>query len=272
LSEGKQKQMTTIDLTEDPVNDSQVRSWYKKLMLQVNEIDSVLDATADTSGKRKFTNDLVEAQTHEWKPAVDNLSGQMNQMTEEARAGVFYGMIRAFSTAFKDQIDKWIDQQVASIPKEEVETISDEQKKALQEQRSELSKQVNAIIDMAYTFGDAKGDQENEPDPNWPKPRVRRGAFGKRGPRALSFYTWAIDGIGMEGDDDSNKGVAKKLGFEKVSEFTKALKDAGINTTEPADEFTVKIKDHEINAKRDSDDEEEEISTEPSESDTEDSE
>jgi hypothetical protein len=67
----------------------------------------------------------------------------------------------------------------------------------------------------------------------------------------------------MEGDDDSNKGVAKKLGFEKVSEFTKALKDAGIDTTNPADEFTVKIKDHEINAKRE-EEEEEEISTEPS--------
>lgn len=259
--------MTNIDLTEDPVNDSQVRSWYKKLMIEVNGIDELLDAASDTSGKRKFTNTLVEAQEDQWKPAVDNLTTQMQSMTEEQRAGVFYGMIRAFTSTFKEQIDKWIEESVASRPKEEVEVVSDDDKKKLQERRSELSKQVNAIIDMAYTFGDASGDQENAPDPNWPKPKIRRGAFGKRGPRALSFYTWAVDGIGMEGDENSNKGVSQKLGFEKVSEFTKALKDAGIDTTNPDDEFTVKINDHEVNAKRESDEEEEEISTEPSEDD-----
>jgi hypothetical protein len=258
--------MTNLDLTVDPVNDSQVRQWYKKLMTEVNGIDEVLDASADSTGKRKFTNELVAAQEVEWKPAVDGLTTQMAEMPEDVRAGVFYGLIRAFTSTYKEQIDKWIDEQVASRPKEEVEVIPDEQKKELQDRRSELSKQVNAIIDMAYTFGDATGDQENEPDPNWPKPRIRRGAFGKRGPRALSFYTWAIDGIGMEGDDDSNKGVSKKLGFEKVSDFTKALKEAKINTTEPPEEFNVKIGDHEINAKRESDEEEEEISTDPSES------
>ena len=258
--------MTNIDLTEDPVNDSQVRSWYKKLMAEVNGIDELLDAASDKSGKRKFTNTLVEAQEDQWKPAVDNLSTQMNAMTEEQRAGVFYGMIRSFTTTFKEQIDNWIESQVSSQPQEEVESVSDDEKKELQNRRSELSKQVNAIIDMAYTFGDAQGDQENQPDPNWPKPKIRRGAFGKRGPRALSFYTWAVDGIGMEGDDDSNKGVSQKLGFEKVSEFTKALKDAGIDTTNPDDEFTVTINGHEINAKRESDEEEEEISTEPSDS------
>ena len=98
----------------------------------------------------------------------------------------------------------------------------------------------------------------------WPTPKIRRGAFGKRGPRALSFYTWAVDGIGMEGDDDSNKGVSKKLGFEKVSEFTKALKAAGIDTTNPEDEFTVEIKGFQVNAKREDDEEVDEISTEPS--------
>ena len=132
-----------------------------------------------------------------------------------------------FTKTFKDEIDQWIEKQVASQPQDEVQTISDEEKKALQERRSELSKQVNAIIDMAYTFGDAQGDRENNPDPQWPTPKIRRGAFGKRGPRALSFYTWAVDGIGMEGDDNSNKGVSKKLGFEKVSEFHQGFEGCG---------------------------------------------
>ena len=86
-------------------------------------------------------------------------------MTEDQRAGVFYGMLRAFTKNFKAEIDQWIEKQVASRPQDEVQTIPDEEKKALQERRSELSKQVNAIIDMAYTFGDAQGDRENNPDP-----------------------------------------------------------------------------------------------------------
>lgn len=257
--------MTNIDLTEDPVNDSQVRGWYKKLMTEVNNIDSQLDAAADTSGKRKFTNDLVTEHEAEWRPAIDSIAKSFADMPEENRAGVFYGMLREFSATFKEDVDKWIDEQVASRPKEEVPSISDEEKKALQERRSELSKQVNAIIDMAYTFGEATGDPENEPDTNWPKPRIRRGAFGKRGPRALSSFTWAIDGIGMDSENDSNKGVAKALGFEKVSDFTKALKEAGIDTTNPTDEFTVTIHGKEINAKREGEEEEEEISTDPSE-------
>jgi hypothetical protein len=260
--------MTTIDLTED-VNDSQVRTWYKKLMAQVNEIDAVLDATADSTGIKKFTNNLVTAQESEWKPAIEGITKSFNEMPEDVRAGVYYGMIRQLQAAFKEPIDAWIKTQVEVLPKEEIETISDEEKKALQEQRSELSKQVNSIIDMAYVFGEASGDQENDPDPNWAKPKIRRGAFGKRGPRALSFYSWAIDGIAMEGDDNSNKGVSQKLGFEKVSEFTKALKDAKIDTTNPEEKFEVKIKDHEISAWRD-DEGEEEVSTEPSETESED--
>ena len=34
--------MTNIDLTEDPASDSQVRGWYKKLMVEVNSIDEQL--------------------------------------------------------------------------------------------------------------------------------------------------------------------------------------------------------------------------------------
>ena len=88
--------MTNIDLTEDPASDSQVRGWYKKLMVEVNSIDEQLDAASDTSGKRKFTNELVAAQESEWKPAVESLGTQMSAMTEDQRAGVFYGMLREF--------------------------------------------------------------------------------------------------------------------------------------------------------------------------------
>ena len=57
-----------------------------------------------------------------------------------------------------------------------------------------MAKQAKTLIEMAYTFGEAKGDIENEPDPGWPLPRIRRGSIGPRGKRALTLYTWSIDG------------------------------------------------------------------------------
>ena len=54
----------------------------------------------------------------------------------------------------------------------------------------------------------------------------------------------------MDEDNDSPKGVSEKLGFAKVSEFTQALKDAGINTTSPEDEFTATIKEQTVTASK----------------------
>lgn len=233
-----------IDTTEN-ADDSQVRGWYKRLMQSVYEIDDVLDAQADAAsgGKRKFTNELVDNTKTIWEPVTTHLDGQLKEMTEEQRAGAFYGFIRSLSENFKEDIDKWITMQIESRPKVEVELISEDEKKKLQEDRSNFTKQIRAIIEMAYTFGEANGDPEKEElDPNWPEPKVRRGSVGKRGKRALTMYTWTIDGVEVGEDDDSVKGVSTLLGYEKVADFTQALRDSGVDTTKPEDSFTRELR------------------------------
>jgi hypothetical protein len=261
-----------IDTTEAP-DDSQVRGWYKKLMSSVYQIDDVLDAQADAAsgGKRKFTNELVDSTKDVWSPVTDQLSIQLNEMVEEQRAGAFYGFVRTLSETFKEDIDKWITMQIESRPKVEVETISEDEKKKLQEDRSNFNKQIRAIIEMAYTFGEADGDLDDNPDPNWPMPKVRRGSVGKRGKRALTLFTWSIDGNEIDEDNDSTKGVATLLGFEKTAEFTQALRDAGVNTTTPNDTFTVEIRGKQVTGTRitEEDDAEEDV-TEPADSEVED--
>jgi len=241
-----------IDLTEN-AEDSQVRQWYKKLMTQVLQIDEVLDEQADaaTGGKRRFTKELIAKNEGDWKPVSEHLINQMKEMDPEVLSGVFFGIIRSLSDEFKDNVDKWVNDAVASQPKVEVTPVDDEQKKALMETRADLAKQVKTIIEMAYVFGEAKSDEnEEQNDPNWPAPRVRHGRVGPRGKRALTLFTWEIDGVAVDEDNDSVKGVSALVGFEKAADFTAALRDAGIDTTNPGDEIQVELKGKQVYGKR----------------------
>lgn len=248
------------DLTPNEA-DSQIVSWYKKLMAQVNVIDEKLDASTETATKRKFTNELVSKYEPEWKaPVADRLASQMNDMEIEQLVGNYYGIVRTLNELYKSRVDNWVASQIENIPVTETETLSDEDKKALAKERSEVAKQIKTIVDMAVTFNEAEAANP------WPLPKSRRGSVGKRGPRALSSYTWTIDGVAPTGKEDSLKGVSGLLGYPLQKELTAALKAAGIDTTSPPEEFTVELNGKTvIGAKRDieeDDDEEEEEDTE----------
>ncbi len=245
--------MTDTFLAPDP-GDTQVREWYKRLMSQIFEIDETLDSTTDAAGKRKITNELVSQFENEWKPVTDALNVQMESMTPDQLAGAFYGLVRTISSQWKDGIDKWITEQVEAKPVSDAPEVSDEDKKALQEERSALAKQVKTIVEMAQSFGEAP-EEEINPNGNWRLP-VRRGAVGKRGKRALTLFTWQIDGVPVGDEDDSVKDVARLIGYEKSADFTAALKAAGVNTKEPGDEFTVTLNGKEVYGKNTVDEEE----------------
>ena len=251
-SEREEAARRKLDLSEN-ASDSQVRQWYKKLMFQINEIDDVLDAQADiaTGGKRKFTSELVTNTESSWKPVVDSLSKDLTGMESEKRAGSFYGLLRALQDEFKEEIDEWIEQQLATRPKDENPKIEEEKKKELQNARADLAKQVKTIVEMAYTFGEAHGNQNDESfDTQWPPPKTRRGSVGARGKRALTLFTSAINGEDVDEDNDSVKGVSSLLGFERSADFTKALRDAGIDTTNPGDGFTIEVNGKTVVGKR----------------------
>lgn len=237
---------------------SQFREKYEETMSAIGEIDEKLDASQDTSGKRKFTNDLVEKYEENWSLVTNKIVPQMQNFDDPGlRAAAFYGIVRTLTSEFKDEVDKWLTEQVESQPKTEVEEVSDEEKKSLSETRSELARRAKLLIEMAGTFGEFTEDNP------WPEPK-RRGAVGKRGKRALSLYTWQIDSAEVDEDNDSPKGVSELLGFEKASDFTKALKEAKINTTSPPDEFRVTINGKEVYARRLTEDDEQDV-TEPAE-------
>lgn len=240
-------QESPIEINDD---DSQVRQWYGRLINQTLEIDEKVDAGSEAATKRAITGELVSSQEDVWSRAVeaikttlvkfrdgtDDEPGDMNKFV-----GVYLGTVRGLSSLFKDQVEKYVETLVAEAPTP-TDVLSDEDKKKLMEERAELVKQIKTIIDMAKTFNEF--DESNP----WYPPR-RRGAVGSRGKRALSFYTWSIDGQTPAEDEDSPAGVSKLLGFEKAAEFTAALKAAGINTTEPPATFSIQINGKTVVAK-----------------------
>jgi hypothetical protein len=195
------------------------------------------------------------------------MATSMSEMDPAKQAAAFYGLVRTLSDKFKENVDKWITEQVDSQPKDASTEVSDAEKKELAEVRRGLIKQIKMIIEMATNFGESSADNP------WPEPKTR-GAVGKRGRRALTLYTWSIDGQPVSEENDSVKDVANLLGYDKAADFTKELREQEVNgkkidTKTPPDEFTVTLRGKELHGRRltEEDELEEEDITEPSSDD-----
>ena len=244
-------------------SDSQVLQWYKRLFNQTAVLDESLDAGSEAATKTKFRNEVVEKNKPFWENGVSQLSAQLTPLATEGDekfdmekfVGTYLGIVRGLTSAFKTKTDEWIDAQVASLPKpDESEKLSDEERTKVSKERSELVKQIKTIIEMAKNFGEEGAE-------NWALPS-RRGAAGPRGKRILYTYDWSIDGQELEGDDNDPKGVAEKLGFAKVGDFTDWMRTQTVggkkfNTTKPPASFTMEYNGHQIVGEAPSDEEEE---------------
>ncbi len=224
-----------------------LRGMYSQLKSFIDEADEKLDSLSDTesAGRRKIGNDLMAATEEVWTPVVSGAVQQLGSMDQETRAGVYLGIIREFKKAFDKEVSDFLDSQVETAPKSEP-LISADESKELQTSRSEAYKQLKQVVELAVQFGEA---DENE----WELPKVRRGSRGKRGKRALSFYTWSIDGEEVADESNSPAGVAKLLGFDKAGMFTQYLRDNGVNTSTPEDTFEVVYGEFTVSAVRDAD-------------------
>jgi len=201
-------------------------------MESVADIDVKLDSLTDqeTAGKRKVSSDLIEATRSEWEDFLGNSIKQMETMDPEIQFGVYLALQKGLKEKFEAPSNEFISQRVSSMPPVEP-LISEEEAEALRKTRSALYQQVKSVRELAIQVGEATEDDET-----WKMPKMRRGAHGKRGKRALSLYDWFFNG---EEDDDVNTvgEVAAKLGYAKASEFTQALRDAGIDTRNPPATF-----------------------------------
>lgn len=225
-----------------------LRTIYEGGMEKVAEIDTQLDSLTDqeTAGKRKVGNDLIEASKAEWENFLAGAITQMETMAPEVQAGVYLALQKGLKEKFDATSTELVSKKVAEMPPVEP-LISEEEAENLRKVRSALYQQVKNVRELAIQVGEA-----TEEDPNWVMPKMRRGASGKRGKRALSLMTWYINGEEIE-DIDTVKDVAAHLGFAKAADFTQALRDAGIDTRNPGEKFVFTHNGIEVTAVREDD-------------------
>lgn len=215
---------------------------YQKLTAGIAELDEVLDAqTADakTAGKRKLTNDLIEAETAAWEPIVSQLDSLLSPLAIERQIGVYFGLVRALGSVYSQKLGSAIDELVNNQPTVEVEKLSPEKIKEMSTVRSDLARQLTTLIQTLTNFG-----MNILPDGTEMVPAKKRtGGRGPRGKRALSYFTWWID----DQEFENLKAVVEAYdSFEKVANLTKAFREAGIDTQKPGDRIDFTLPDGKI--------------------------
>lgn len=208
---------------------------FDQARVSVVEIDEQLDSLQDSEslGKRKVSNQLVEAAKEDWEDFLAGMISQMDQLDADRRAGVYFALTRGLKEQYEKPITELVAEKVESQPKVEP-LISQEEAEELSKVRSNFYKQAKSARELAVSMGEITEDDDSE---LWKMPKTRRGSIGPRGKRALTLYEWFFNGEAVE-DVDTVKDVAVYLGFSKSAEFTQALRDAKIDTRNPPEEFS----------------------------------
>jgi hypothetical protein len=211
---------------------SDLKEIHSELMAAIADIDIKLDSLGDakSAGKRKLVSDRVDSTETVWSPVADRLIEQITAMDPDQIVGVFNGIVRKLNGTFAEQVSSYVETLVESQPASEP-LITQDEAKELSSVRSTLYAKAKSVVDLASQFGDETLEM----------PKKRTGARGKRGPRAISFFTWEINGESVAEELDNLPAIAKKYGFEKGAELTKAMREAGLDLRNPGErlEFTL---------------------------------
>lgn len=220
--------MSTLDL----------KAAHDELQEALKALDDRLDAAtgdAETVGRRKVTDELIEASQQAWTPIADSLVNQLNNASEPVRIGVYYGLIRKLQKDFGEPISKLVDAMVEAMPKPEKLEVSEDVLKEMLESRAALYKKLTTLIEMAESFDQAEGMTMP------PKRRANKGA--KTGPRAISFVEWSIDDKDYK---DLTEVIKDYDQFSKTVELRKAMTEKGIDLKKPPARFEFTMPDGKV--------------------------
>lgn len=197
---------------------------YTDLMNRVTELDEILDAGLDTksAGRRAVVNQLVKAQEESVVDALTQITRQLSVegVTDDVKYGYYFALVKALRAEFEEPGLAYADSLVETRPTVEVDP------RELEAANAERSDKVTAIKNLFAIIKLMDEEASNALDP---VPR-RRSLGGPKGKRAISFYTWNVNGVDFEG---TLTEVAKQLGYEKPVALRDEMKEAGINLTKP---------------------------------------
>lgn len=201
---------------------------FETLNSRVRELDEVLDAASDQkgAGRRAVINQLVTANQGMIDSVVAQFVEQLGQMDSEQKYGVYFGVLRGLRGQFDEPGTAYAESLVEQRP---TIAVDPEEVKLANEERSDKvgqMKHLKAILEAVAP--------EDAAELKVPR---RRSTGGPRGKRAISYYSWTLDGAEFDGNLTE---LAKKLGYARPADLRDEMKSASINLTKPKDviEFT----------------------------------
>jgi DNA-binding ferritin-like protein len=210
---------------------------YDELKETLDVIDEKLDSRDGGAGtiRTSILKQLIADTEPNWgkilAQLVEHLSAE--DVTDRARIGFYYGLVRGLDKKFGKEARKSIETEVEQAPKVEP-LISEEEVEPLMEQRKKVYAMIKSLREMAELFGD-EDLEDMEP------PRRRGGApKGKRGPRQLSYFTWEIEGAEYANLKEVIEAVPV---YDRVADLTAAMRAAKIDTSKPGDTITFELPD-----------------------------
>lgn len=201
---------------------------FEALNSRVRELDEVLDAASDQkgAGRRAVINQLVTNNQTMVDSVVSQFIEQLNTMDDESKFGVYFGVLRGLRSTFDESGTTFAESLVEQRPTVAVDPA---EVTAANNERSDKvgqMKHLKAILEAVAP--------EDAAELKVPR---RRSTGGPRGKRAISYYTWTLDGAEFDGNLTE---LAKKLGYVRPADLRDEMKAAEINLTKPKDviEFT----------------------------------
>lgn len=187
---------------------------------EIADIDVRLDQSAGSVPAAKRV--VVDRRIEKYKDEIDGSTTQIGGFFESEElaedpdkfAAYVVGFKRFFSK-YDDRLESWFndhnDEVQAALVKLTPEEIA-----ALTENRKEKLKMFRGLREILGMFA--------EDTSMIPEPKGRRGVRGKRGPRAISLFSWEVDGVRQPAEFDSLTAVADQNGYEKSKDLRDAIK------------------------------------------------
>jgi len=195
---------------------------YNTTLSRVDELDEILDAGMDqkSAGRRAISNQLAKAQEEAVADVLSQFKAGIEDDSEDVKFGFYLAFMRGLRAEYEDEANAYCDSLVEKRPAQPVDMI--ELVKANEERSAAIAKlkPISEVIKMM--------DPElYEKLPDVPR---RRSLGGAKGKRAVSYYSWNLDG---EDFDGSLTELAKHIGYTRPADLRDQMKAAGINLTAP---------------------------------------
>jgi len=211
---------------------------YDELKGTLDVIDEKLDSRdgGATTIRTSILKGMIAETEENWGTVLKQLVEHLSDAPDRARIGFYYGLIRGLDKQFGKEAKKSIDAEVESAPKV-TPLIEEDEVEPLMEERKKVYAMIKSLREMAELFGDEDYEEMEAP-------RRRGGApKGKRGPRALSYFTWEIEGAEYA---DLKEVIAAVPVYDRVADLTAAMRAAKIDTSKPGDEIEFELPDGRI--------------------------